>query len=223
MATREVLEVTITKTFLGVIGTLTESFREVTKVTKRDLPVAPFIIQNRTGKKVTLLLENKGFKYYEVGDEPGRVKELDVEHGADRNLFLLKDRSKQTSVYVSPLQEQKEQAEASLRLKVDGERGRFELPVSKADKRFFPFAFRGDEMGDSHGIISEVSVDNGCKYIKLRSIIQVKNHFDRTINIFVYNEYSGQYPRLCSLRPDETFDVPVEDVYRSPHTFHFQV
>ena len=227
LQSREVLEVTITKTFLGVIGALTESFREVTDVTRRDLPVAPFIVQNRTGKRVTLLLENKGFKYYEVGDRPGRIKELVVEHGEDKNFFLQKDRSHQSSTYVSPLQEQKEQAEASLRLKVDGERGpsrkEFELPVSKADKRFFPFAFRGDEMGDSHGIISEVSVDNGCKYIKLRSIVQIKNHYDRTINIFVYNESSGEYIRLCSLGPDETFDVPVEDVYRSPHTFHFQV
>ena len=227
LQSREVLEVTITKTFLGVIGALTESFREVTDVTKRDLPVAPFIVQNRTGKRVTLLLENKGFKYYEVGDTPGRIKELVVEHGEDKNLFLLKDRSQQSSAYVSPLQEQKEQAEASLRLKVDGERGpsrkEFELPVSKADKRFFPFAFRGDEMGDSHGIISEVSVDNGCKYVKMRSIVQIKNHYDQTINIFVYNESSGEYIKLCSLDPDETFDVPVEDVYRSPHTFHFQV
>ena len=110
---------------------------------------------------------------------------------------------------------------------MDGERGpfrkEFELPVSKADKRFFPFAFRGDQTGDSYGIISEVSVDNGCKYVKLRSIVQIKNHYDRTINIFVYNESSGEYIKLCNLDPDQTFDVPVEDVYRSPHTFHFQV
>ena len=110
---------------------------------------------------------------------------------------------------------------------MDGERGpsrkEFELPVSKADKRFFPFAFRGDETGDSHGIISEVSVDNGCKYIKLRSIVQIKNHFDRPINIFVRDESAGEYLKLCSLESDKLFDVPVEDVYRSPHTFHFQV
>ena len=228
LQSREVLEITITKTFLGVVAALTESFQEVTDLARRDLPVAPFIVQNRTGKRVTLMLENKGFKYYEVDDRPGRAKELVVEHGEDKNLLLQKDRSQKSSAaYVSPLQEQKEQAEASLRLKVEGERGpdrkEFELPVSKADKRFFPFAFRGDETGDSHGIISEVSVDNGCKYIKLRSIVQIKNHFDRPINIFVYNESSGEYLKLCSLESDKLFDVPVEDVYRSPHTFHFQV
>ena len=119
LQSREVLEITVTKTFLGVITSLTESFREVTEVTRRDRPVAPFIVQNRTGKRVTLLLDNKGFKYYEVGDRPGRIKELVVEHGEDKNLeiILQKDRTQQSAAYVSPLQEQKEQAEASLRLK----------------------------------------------------------------------------------------------------------
>ncbi len=82
------------------------------------------------------------------------LKEKDQVH-----LFLSRDRQQvasSSSEYVSPLQEQTEQAEAGLRLRVAGERGVFELPVSKADSRFFPFPFRGDEMGDLHGMVSQV-------------------------------------------------------------------
>jgi vacuolar protein sorting-associated protein 13A/C len=216
LQSREVLEVTLTKTFLGVVSTLAQSFQEVNSVTKRDLPVAPFIIQNRTGKPITLLLENKGFKYYMKDDKPGRISQLDLDHGNDVHLFLFKDRSAESSEYVSPLQEQKEQAEASLRLRVAGEKGTFELPVSKADKRFFPFPFRGDEMGDNHGMVSEIKVDNGCKYITIRTIVQIKNHFDRVINIFTYDGRS-EYIKLCSLQPDAHFDVPVQNVYAAPY------
>jgi len=42
------------------------------------------------------------------------------------------------------------------------------IQVSKADKRFFPFNFRGDESGDHHGMVSEIQVDNGSKFITFR-------------------------------------------------------
>ena len=169
LQSREILHVTVTKSFLSVINNLTQSFSDITDSARKSLPVAPFIIQNHTGKSLTLLLENKGFKYFQKNDKPGRVAQLELEHGESVDLFLFKDRStQQISDYVSPLQEQTEQAEASLRIRVSGESGVSEIPVSKADKRFFPFKFRGDEMGDNHGMVSEVAVDNGCKYITLR-------------------------------------------------------
>jgi hypothetical protein len=125
------------------------------------------------------------------------VSEIKMEHDAQVNLVLFRDRSHNYDAeYVSPLQEQTEQAEATLRIRVAGERGTFEIPVrnfylfctwtkqntyfillilitlcfqvSKADKRFFPFNFRGDECGDHHGMVSEIQVDNGSKFITFR-------------------------------------------------------
>ena len=117
---------------------------------------------------------------------------------------------------------QSDQAEALLRVKVAGERSTFELPVSKADKRFFPFPFRGDELGDVHGMVSEIRVENGCKYITLRSVVQIINHFDRTIKIYRYDNRSS-YILLARLHPDESLDVPIDGVYEPPHQFFFQV
>ena len=54
-----------------------------------------------------------------------------MEHDAQVNLVLFRDRSHSYDAeYVSPLQEQTEQAEATLRIRVAGERGTFEIPVS---------------------------------------------------------------------------------------------
>ena len=224
LQSRDILEVTVTKSFLSVLNTLTQSFSDVTDSARKSLPTAPFIIQNHTGKPMTLLLDTKGFKYYEKHEKPGQKSQVELAHGKSVNLFLFKDRSSfnQSFDYVSPLQEQTEQAEASLRLRVGGESGIFEIPVSKADKRFFPFRFRGDEMGDNHGMVSEVSVDNGCKYITLRSIIQVKNHFDRVVNVFTYDGVA-KYDKLTSLKPDDSFNVPLGNVYASPYEFYFMV
>ncbi len=227
LQSREIMELTITKSFIGVLSNLAESFAALTAAKKKELPVAPFIIRNNTGKPVTLLLDNRGFKYFLKGEKAGERSQVELPPGGGEvYLFLSSDRSEQRHVeYISPLQQQKEQAEAGLRLRVGGETGVFELPVSKADSRFFPFPFRGDEMGDLHGMVSQVSVRNGCKHITLRSIVQIKNHFDRTVNVFAYDgdgkDY--RYVKLASLKPDESFDVPIQNVYAAPYEFCFQV
>ena len=58
------MEITITKTFIGVLSTLTQSFIDMKKAEKRDLSAAPFIIKNYTGRTVRLNLRNKGFMFY---------------------------------------------------------------------------------------------------------------------------------------------------------------
>ena len=41
------------------------------------------------------------------------------------------------------------QSEATLKIRVSGEAKKsFEVPINKADSRFFKFAFRGDETGE---------------------------------------------------------------------------
>ena len=98
----------------------------------------------------------------------------------------------------------------------------FLIKVSKADQRFFPFNFRGDESGDHHGMVSEVTVINGSKFITFRSIIQIKNHFSSTINVFAFDGVSN-YTKLSSIAQDSIFHVPLAHVYRPPHEFFFQV
>ncbi len=237
LQSREILELTVTKTFIGVLSSLTEAFAAIREDVKtKALSLAPFIVKNHTGRDITLLLDNRGFKYYMSGEKPGeRSKVLLPRDRSEVHLFLARDRTAQANQnaaieYVSPLREQTEQAEAGMRLKVDGEAGTaFEVPVSKADVRFFPFKFRGDEMGDVRGLVSEVTVVNGCKHVTLRSVVKVKNHFERSVNVFAYDGGEGggdgdcRYVKLASLKPDESFDVPLRHVYSPPYEFYFQV
>jgi hypothetical protein len=94
--------------------------------------------------------------------------------------------------------------------------------VSKADKRFFPFSFRGDESGDHHGMVSEVSVNSGSKRITFRSIVQLKNHFSSAVNLFAFDGVS-KFKKLATVQPDDIFNVPVVDVYSPPNELYFQV
>lgn len=71
-------------------------------------------------------------------------------------------------------------------------------------------------------MVSEVEVKDGCKFITLRTIIQIKNHFEKRINIFVYDGHS-KYIKLASLEPDKSFNVPIANVYAEPYEFSFQV
>ena len=120
------------------------------------------------------------------------------------------------------MQEQSEQAEATLKLKVKGEQGYFEIPVCKADKRFFPFKFRGDQRGDTHGMVSEISVVNGTKFITLKTIIDIKNHYIKPVNVYASSR-SYSYEFLCCIEPDQTFNVPLNVVYSESCNFTFQI
>ncbi len=83
LQSREILELTITRTFLGVLTNLSESFAAATAAAssaekREELPVAPFIVMNNTGKGITILLDNRGFKYFLKGEKPGERSQVKV-------------------------------------------------------------------------------------------------------------------------------------------------
>ena len=189
LQSRDVLEITVTKAYINVLKIVVDSFSEDAmfrdKKGKRVLPDAPFVVKNRIGKPVTVILAGKGassFRYHVKDDIPPHLTEIKVEHGSDIYLVREQDRSKSQiekgiTDYLSPLAKQSQDAEVCLKIRVSGEKGVFEIPVSKADRRFFPFPFRGDEMGDHHGMVSQVEVDCGSKTVTFRSILEMKNHY----------------------------------------------
>ena len=254
---RDPIEVTITKTFLKVLKDFQSSFAtEKEAVEDRtsisELPQGSFVLKNRIGKTITVILDNKGaigsFRYVatrknSVGDHATSRNQIEVQDGNDISLELSKDRTvsdnegSRYDEYISPLREQSEQAEVTLKLRVDGERGVFDLPVSKADKRFFPFQFRGDEMGDNHGMVSEIVVHGGCKTLTLRSILQFRNFFSKPVDIYKnYNDGNRMLlKKLATIPPEKycsqnsglgnssTYNVPISSVYSAPYEFQFKI
>ena len=57
--------------------------------------------------------------------------------------------------YVSPLRDQTIQENITMRVRVDKEHAKaiHDIPVSKSDVRFFPFPFRGDDSGNTPGMV----------------------------------------------------------------------
>ena len=240
------LEITITKTFLRILKDLQQHFAPesedtIDNYTSRNSVQAPIKVKNRTGKTVSLVLENKGstgyYHFTVLEDESDALRsQVDIGDGIDISLELCRDRLNAKSTpaitqvydeYVSPLREQTEQEEIGIKVRVEGERGIFDVPLSKADKRFFPFPYRGDEMGDEHGMVCELTVNGGCKTLTLRSILQFKNYFSKTVEIFKWSDIEDdQQPslkRLAVIPPDSTFDVPIASVYSKPYEFQFKI
>ena len=101
------------------------------------------------------------------------------------NRHSTQDSNSNVRAYISPLRNQNDQSEATLKIRVSGESKKsFEVPINKADSRFFKFAFRGDETGEEQGIVSTVSVDNGTKFVTLSSILTFKNSYPQAVNIW---------------------------------------
>ena len=119
--------------------------------------------------------------------------------------------------YVSKLKEQIDQEQITMKVRIEKEPGTYDIPVSKADVRFFPLNYRGDESGNTPGIVSEVQVDNGCKFITLRSIMKVANHYSHPVDIYKDNE------RLAVIQPNDHYHVPIEKVYKRPYEFRFRI
>ena len=139
LTSTENLEITVTKTLLNVLNTLVASFSEITASQNKEI-MAPIIVKNVLGKSAFVHMEYKDFRYIKYGEKHTDPEaRVEVIHGQDVQLSMFRGRSKGGISYVSPLQEQSEQAEAFLKLDIKDERGYFEIPVCKADKRFFHF------------------------------------------------------------------------------------
>ena len=71
-------------------------------------------------------------------------------------------------------------------------------------------------------MVSEISVVNGTKYITLKTIIDIKNHYIKPVNIWSKSS-KMDYKILGCIEPDQTFNVPVDVVYSESCDFFFQI
>ena len=96
------------------------------------------MVKNYLGKPVTLILESKDFKFFKYGEKPSKNSsaatpspQLELQYEESVELDLSKSMTKnhlEPVSYVSQLKQQSEQEEASLKVKVQGEKGYFYIP-----------------------------------------------------------------------------------------------
>ena len=229
---------TITKSFLAVLNSLSESFSPsaLEKISRKEVPMEPFLVENLTGSAVTLMLgDNRSFTVQQSGGKAGRGREgrlgqtkeevVDLQPGTSHPLNLKFNRlsSDQTyRTYVSPLRSQSDQSEATLKLKLGGARLPVEIPINKADTRFFCLPFRGSEQGDEPGIVSRVRVENGTKFVTLTSVLSFKNHYPDSIKVWHETQQQG-FTALACLAKGEVWHCPADKVYSQTGQFFFSL
>jgi len=224
----ETLQITITKSFLAVLNSLSESFSPsaLEKISSKEAPMEPFKVVNKCGRQVTLVLgEHRNFTFYQNQEQTGMSVQPEIEPGAIKALNLRFNRHSTADnsyrTYVSPLRNQSDQSEATLKMKVHGETKSFEVPVNKADTRFFKFPYRGSEYGDEQGIVSTVHVENGTKYVTLTSILTFKNNYPGSIKI--WQESNQRFQELHTLEKSQTWNTPISNVYTETGRFYFSL
>ena len=71
-------------------------------------------------------------------------------------------------------------------------------------------------------MVSEIVVENGTKIITLKTIIDIKNHYTKPVNVFRFDGKNG-WPKVGRIEPNQTFNVPLQAVYSEPYEFSFQI
>ena len=67
-------------------------------------------------------------------------------------------------------------------------------------------------------------MENGTKFISLKSILNIKNHYIQPVNVFIKTTKNGKnLKQLTQILPEKTFNVPLDAVYSEPYEFYFQI
>ncbi|XP_017049520.1 vacuolar protein sorting-associated protein 13 [Drosophila ficusphila] len=233
----ETLEITLSKTCLGLLSELAEAFSQAIDqkgLTKPEI-VAPYVVENDTGFDVNLNLCKGIFTLHEVHRgatpsglsstlvlsanagqvDPNEIKTCTISSGGraylqTKDLSTLSDEdSEDYTLYVTIGDIDKEIA----------------LPVSKSDTRYFNLM--RSTSNQPWGIISEVKQEYGTTKLNIHGVVSVHNHFTNSINIYRRNTMptaqSFEDIFVGRVRAGEVFHVPLHAIYAEPKELHFSM
>ncbi|XP_053672745.1 intermembrane lipid transfer protein Vps13 [Anopheles nili] len=234
IASKDSLEMTVTKTCLDVVQNLGKAFSEAIKrdgIIKSEFQ-APYLMRNDTGQDVKVNFVTSNFHIHrshlssshfdeliafeQSTDDAetvsscivmpnGRLQLQPKQHSAERNTILTVLDGKDTSMFVKVI--------------VGDTDKELTLPVYKSDKRYFPL-FRSTGQ-DPWGIISEVKIEHGCTVLVLRSIVQVYNHFTVPIDVFQFINHEKYH--VGEVRAGGYLNVPLYYLYNDSKDLHFSI
>lgn len=234
----ETLELVITKTSLEVLKNLSESFTQAIDkegLKKTGIIDAPYILKNETGLEIQLELERSEFKYHSANFQNRELNEFVIfsQTSAAQNeevssciiypggkVFLELKGGKNEEFSNLDMQEGAQVSqEKFISLFIPEAQKRLQLPIHRADKRYFPI-YR-DSNQDALGLISEIFIDMGSTIVTIRGILQVFNHF--TVPIQVYSNMNGRFVEIGSVAPNEFFNVPLANIHSANKDLHFSI
>ncbi|KAH8275295.1 hypothetical protein KR026_004712 [Drosophila bipectinata] len=189
----ETLEITLSKTCLGLLSELGEAFSQAIdqKGLVKPEVVAPFVLENDTGFEVTLNVTKGIYTLHEVHRgvpsangrtfsvttetaeiDPVAIKTCTISSGG-RAYLQTKDFS---------LLDPEQANDQSLYVQIGDIKKEIALPVAKSDTRYFEL-FRSPD-SEPWGIVSKVREEYGTTKINIHGVVSIHNHF--TTNVCVY-------------------------------------
>ncbi|XP_015584675.1 vacuolar protein sorting-associated protein 13 isoform X2 [Cephus cinctus] len=216
----ENLEITVTKTCLDVLKQLGNAFSNAMEASSKghSQKMAPYILKNETGLTMTLDLEHSCFKVVDDGmsvtsqQSKGSYSEVILESGA--TVQLAPKILKKNTEILEQLKAEivKDSADSKFTVSFKGIPNKLEIPVLRADKRFFSLKYR-KEGSEEWGIISDVTVEEGSTIVILRSVLQVHNHFSEPVSVYYMTKRGNEVECVGTVGPDERLNLPLDAVY----------
>ncbi|XP_034937793.1 vacuolar protein sorting-associated protein 13 isoform X2 [Chelonus insularis] len=214
------LEITVTKTCLEVLQQLGNAFSSAMEMTdKTSKKLAPYVLKNETGLMIVLDLESSNFQVLGKNMEPVQTglgseaySEVILDTGASIQLATTTDKTSINILEQLKNVTVKEESDYKFVVMFRGIQNKLEIPVLRADKRFFSLKYRKDG-SEEWGIISDVVVENGSTIVTLRSVLQVHNHFMEPISVYYMTKTGNEVECVGEVGPDEKLNLPLDAVY----------
>jgi vacuolar protein sorting-associated protein 13A/C len=243
----QTLELLVTKTCLDVLQTLGNAFSKAIEqegLIKTGVVDAPYVLRNDTGLEIQLELSGTEFLFhaanFTVKDENCGL--VVFENTGVANSPVIENITSCVlysggKVYLQPKTEalesfslldetiksmnhgEKVGQEKFISLYIPEVQKRLQLPIHRADKRYFPIYRETNQ--ECWGIISEISIEMGSTFVTIRGILQVFNHF--TVPIKINRYVNGAPCEVGLVQPNESFNVPLNCIHDSAKDLHFSI
>uniref|UniRef100_A0A146KJR5 Vacuolar protein sorting-associated protein 13A n=1 Tax=Lygus hesperus TaxID=30085 RepID=A0A146KJR5_LYGHE len=213
LSSKEFMPITVTKTCLDVLKDLSTSFQEAYYNPSEVEGEKPsYVVQNDTGYDVIVNFKKSHLLPWGIEDNEG-YEEAVLNHGGILELQGLK---------VSEKDKKDLKLNDFLNISIPDLSFASALPIARADKRYFSTTTRGAS-NDNLGIVSEVSISNGCTYIILRSILQVRNKFSVPVSVYYMTKKGNELELVGVVEPKDVLNIPLEAVYTPTCELFFSV
>ncbi|XP_037550881.1 vacuolar protein sorting-associated protein 13C [Nematolebias whitei] len=208
ICSKDPMNITISKSSLGVFQNLAKAFSEGTAstfdYTLKEKP--PFTLRNALG--IPLIVQHSA-NLKPVGDPArGKLHELLVDQSVDlvHSVFESSFRGK-----LSALQRQ-ESCLFNLTIVPSGYSEISNVAVDKPGRRLFNI--RGPMLQEAVSVLVQIDAAEGNKVITVRSPLQIKNHFSVPFAILKYCPKSRSLQSVGTAEPEKEFHVTLES-YRA--------
>lgn len=247
VSSKDILELSVTKTCLDVLQSLGNAFSEAIKPSGLVKPTveSPFVVQNDTGFEITINmvegafllhnshLPNSGYILDELTSksvifvtnktesdlQPSDVRVVKISAGGKAYLQL-KSENQSSAVKTINILSGKVADEKCLHIKIGDIDKEIILPVHKADKRYFPL-YR-DTKKEPWGIVSDIVVEYGCTVITVHGILQIENHFSTPITLHRLKDDNKSLV-IGEILPGTIYNLPLHAIYSNQKEIYFSL